>query len=132
WLDVAVDYGFLMGIAKSMANLYAHGEFLNQRHRSLFSDDLVESLTIQKLHYQVWRSIQIAKFVDGHNVGMLQCAGGLRFAVETLQEIGVLRIGPGDHFDGDLSPNGGVDRLVDYTHPSATQDVEHVVLADLF
>ena len=63
---------------------------------------------------------------------MLQFAHRLRFAVEALEHLGVVPHRPGHHLDRHGAADPRINRPIDDAHPSPTDHVEHVVLADLF
>ena len=62
---------------------------------------------------------------------MLQQPCRLRFPMETLEEIRVIRHARGDGLDGDGPPNERVTGLEDDTHGSPTEFAHDLVSADM-
>src|SRR5580704_3655590 len=88
-LDVAVHQAVLMRVPQAAANLHHDRQLGSQRKRNLTSDDLLKTLALYKLHGDVGETVRFAQIVDDNDVRMLQSAGGLGFAIETLQEVRV-------------------------------------------
>ena len=94
-------------------------------------DNRIEAFSFQKLHDQVRVSSVISQLIDCDNIGMLQATGGLGFAKETFEQIGVISVAACHHLDRDETVEEGIGSLVNNTHAAATEDASHVVLANL-
>src|SRR5437016_14416481 len=93
-------------------------------------DNRIEAFSFQKLHDQVRVSSVISQLIDCDNIGMLQATGGLGFAKETFEQIGVISVGACHHLDRDERVGEGMGSLVNKSHGGATEDASDVVLAD--
>jgi len=89
--DVAVHYTMLMGVTQRAANLDKVAQFLSQRNLTILAKDCVEVFPFEILHRNEGNTIFLAHFINCDDVGMLQAARCLRFAVEPLPQVFTLR-----------------------------------------
>jgi hypothetical protein len=61
--------------------------------------------------------------VNGKNVGMVQGCGGARFLLETAQAVGVRGEEAGQDLDGDIAPQAGTVRAIDFPPPALISDL---------
>ena len=71
-----------------------------------------------------------ADVVDGADVGMIQSRGSARFALETLERLGVARQLVGQELQGDKAAEPRVFGLVNHAHPAAAQLLHNAVVRD--
>ncbi len=79
-------------------------------------DQLRERLAVDHLHGVEMHTPFRAHGVDGHDVGVVQLGGSLRFVLEALQMLGVERCGEGQDLDRYAASERQLDRLVDDSH----------------
>jgi hypothetical protein len=93
-------------------------------------DPISENLAVDVLHDDEDTVVFFADFVDGADVGMVQCRGGLGLVDEPLARViappGLLA----QHLDGDLAAQGRVFCEEDVTHPARAQFPNDSVMAD--
>ena len=88
-LDVAVDDAFGVGSIQRVGNLDGQAEECLCFHGTV-ADEVLQCLAVQEFHGDVGAAVFIADFVNGANVGMVQCGGGLRFALESFESVMVV------------------------------------------
>ena len=97
----------------------------------MLPDPLGQTLAFDVLHDDEDTVVFFADFVDGADVGMVQCRSGLGLVDQSSPG----RIAPhatlGQHLDGDLTAERGVFREKDLTHPTRAQFPDDSVMADL-
>src|SRR5271156_2205250 len=120
-----------MRVLDPVANLDDDVQFLFQWNGTTGTKQRLQAVTLEQLHDEVGTPVFYPEVVDGHDVGMLQLAHGLRFAVEAFEQFGIFSERARRHLDGDSAADPWIDRLIDDTHPTPTDDVEYVVLPDL-
>src|SRR5437868_4642116 len=77
---------------------------------------------VQKLHDDERLTLVLADFVNGADIGMVQCRGSLRFALEAGQSLGILGYIVGQELERDETAEFGVLSLVHHSH-TATSDL---------
>ena len=87
-LNVAVDDVAFVRVLQAVADLDDVVELVHHRQRTLLADHDVKALAFEELHHQEGRAVTIPQVVDDDDVLVLQAAGGFRFAMEALQELG--------------------------------------------
>jgi hypothetical protein len=80
-LDVPVDDAFCVGCVERVRNLDSQRQDQLGFHRSPI-DAMLQSQPIQKFHGNERFAMLVVNFVDGADVGMVQCRGSLCFALE--------------------------------------------------
>src|SRR4029077_9528698 len=85
-LDVAMNDALVVRVSQPVTDVANKIDLGDQAQRVVGVDDGIEDLPFQKLHHQVGIAFQIAQVVDSNDVGMLQIAGGLRLAIEALEQ----------------------------------------------
>ena len=74
--------------------------------------------------------IDLVDFVDGADVGMVECGGGLGLAREALSGLLVRHEMGGEEFECDGTFEFGVFGLIDHAHPAFTELLGDLVVAD--
>ena len=72
----------------------------------------------------------LSRVVDRDDVGMVQCAGGLGFVLETPQSLRVLREVGVDDLERHFAREPLVARAIDLAHAALAEEGEHLVRAD--
>jgi len=83
-LDVAVNDALRMGSIQRIGDLYADVEKLLRLKRPA-AQSVFESGPLKKFHGDEATPLAIPDFVDGADIGMVQCRRGPGFTVESLQ-----------------------------------------------
>jgi hypothetical protein len=89
WLDVPVDDAFGVGGVESVGNLDSKGEQRLQIHRTV-ADQVLQRLTVEKLHGDERLAIFLTNVVDRADIGMVQGGSCLGLTPETFQSLAVL------------------------------------------
>ena len=128
-LDVAVNDAFGVGRVEGVGNL--DGQRQNSSVSSGRPAMRCFSVTPSRnsMAMKAWPSL-LADFVDGADVGMVQCGGGLGFALKTAESLGVLGYFVGQKLESDEAAEFGVLGLVDHTHPAAAELLDDAVVRD--
>src|ERR1700734_2041922 len=94
------------------------------------SDWMLQSQAVQKLHDDERLTCVLSDFMNGADVGMIQCRSGLRFALEAGERL--RGFGPfiGGKLQRDEATEGYVFGLVDHTHATATELLDDAVVRD--
>jgi hypothetical protein len=90
----------------------------------------------QILAIDVWHDdedtvVLFADFVDGADVGMVQCRGRPRLVDQPLPGPATSKAMLRQHLDRDLAAERGVFRKKDLTHPSGAKFPDDPIVADL-
>jgi hypothetical protein len=93
-----------------------------------FAEDFVERLATDELHGVVAEVALLADIEDRHNVGVVQLGGGARLAVEAGKQLGILSRRAKQDFQGHAPAQRFLLRLIDHTHPAATNFAENTVI----
>ena len=97
----------------------------------MLPDPLGQTLAVDVLHDDEDTVVFFADLVDGADVGMVQCRGGLGLVDQPLPGRTAPRGALGQHLDGDLAGERGVFREKNLTHPARAQFPDDSVMADL-
>ena len=87
----------------------------------LVLDAMFERLAFEELHRHERLPVLAANVVNGADVRMVQCAGGLGLAFEALKGLRVLCQFVGKEFKSDGASKPGVRCFVNYTHATAAK-----------
>ena len=96
----------------------------------MLSDPLGQTLAVDVLHDDEDTVVFFADFVDGADVGVVECGGGFRLVDQPSPGQIAPHAALGQHLDGDLAAERGVFRKKDLTHPARTQFPDDAVVAD--
>ncbi len=125
--DVAMDDAFSMGCVEGVGDLDGEGEDRVQFHRAI-ADTVLKGQAVEKLHDDKRMPIVPADLVNGTDVGMIECGCGLGLALKAGESLRILGYIVGQKFEGDKAVEVGVFRLVDDTHSSSANFLEHAVV----
>ena len=89
---------------------------------------MLQRQAVQKLHGDERLTVLVANFVDGADVGMIQCGGGLRFALKAVEGLRVFGYVVGQELQGDKAVELHVLGFVDHTHAAATELLDDAVV----
>ena len=112
-----------------VGDLHAEVDNRFDLHR-LAHDYVTERLTFQKFHCNESATVSIVDFVDRANIRMVECRCGLGLALESAERLRVIGQFVGKKLQGDHPSELRVFRLVDNTHPSATEFLNDAVVRD--
>jgi hypothetical protein len=93
-------------------------------------DAMLQGDPVQKFHDDEWLTILLPDFMDGADIGMVQCGSGLRFALETGECLGVFGYFVGQKFQGYEAVKLDVLGLVHNAHPATAQLFNNAVVRD--
>src|SRR6202022_4033864 len=85
-LEIAMDDSRLMGGVEGVGNLDGDVKDLSAGQR-LARNDVLESLTFQKLHHNEGVALGFVNFINGAEVGGVKGRGGPRLALKSLQDL---------------------------------------------
>src|ERR1700722_10365393 len=89
---------------------------------------MLESVSLQQLHYDEGSSFRFPDVVNRADVRMIERRGCLRLSLESLQRLLILGHFFGQELQGHEAREKGVSRFVDNSHATATQLLEDVVV----
>ena len=129
-LDVTMNDAGGMRLLQRLRGLDADVHHFGRRQWVL-PDPLGKTLALDVLHDDEDTIVFFADFVDGADVGMVQCGSRPGLVHQPLPRP-IARLGPlGQHFDRNHAAERGVFREEDLTHPARTQLSDDSVVADL-
>ena len=82
---------------------------------------MLEGGAFEKLHHDKGLAVLLADIVNGADVGVVQCGGGLRFTPEASQGLGIVGHLVRQKLQGDKAEQARVLGLVDHAHPTAAE-----------
>src|ERR1700687_5600449 len=129
WLDVPVDDAFCVGRVKRVRNLDSQRQNQLSFQRSA-SNAVLQRQAIQKFHGDERLAVLVVNFVDGADVGMIQCGGRLGYALKATECLRVFGYVVGQELEGHKATEFDILSLVDHTHPSAAQLLDDAVMRD--
>src|SRR6267154_2641622 len=89
---------------------------------------MLQSLTVEILHYDEALPVVFANFVDGADVGMIERGGSASFAAEAFQCMRVLRQIVRKELQRNKTPEFGVLGLIYHAHSTATELFDDAVM----
>src|SRR5579862_1790594 len=109
------------------------GNFDGQRENGLDlhgtpGDAALQRHTVEKLHGDEGMAVLLTDVVNGADVGMIQRGGGLRFALEAGERLGVPREFVGKELEGHEATEAGVLGLVDHAHSAVPKFFKNAVV----
>src|ERR1700733_7647775 len=119
----------LQAIANLGRNLEQFREWLRLLLRG--KQSIAQVVSLKKLHGNERLSLMLFNFVDGADIGMVQCRGGLGFTLKTLE---------GDRITGELfwqklqryqPTQFEILRFENHSHATAPDDIEYAVMRNL-
>ena len=93
-------------------------------------DAMLQRQPVQKLHGDERLALMLANFVDGADVGMIQCGGSASFAAETFQSLRIAGKVFGKKLECDKATKLRVFGLVHHAHPAAAELFDDAVVRD--
>src|SRR4051812_38385314 len=88
-LDVAMNNALGVSGIKRIRNLNSQVEQL-VRFQGLAMDSVLQSLPLQQLHCDEVTSLILGNFVNGADIGMIECRSSARFTLETVECAGIV------------------------------------------
>ena len=83
-----------------------------------------------EFHFDVWDAVFLAEGVDLRDVRVVEFGGVLRFGAQAFERGGVVGEGALEHFDRDVTAEGGVLREVDRAHAAGAEAFAQHVFAE--
>ena len=112
-----------------VGNFNGELKHLVQRQR-LARNAVLQCLTVQEFHDDESLSVLLVNLVDGANVRVIQGRCGLRFAPKAFERDRVLGRFGREKLESDQTLQARVFRLIDDTHPPATELLDDAVMRD--
>jgi hypothetical protein len=128
-LEVAVDDPLVMGGRETARDLGRVVEG-SCRGEGTPPQPPPQGLAFEQLEDDEWCPVVLASVEDHEDVGMVQCARGLRLLREAPLTIGITQPVLVQDLDGDLAGEAGIAGAVDLAHPSRTERREDLVGPD--
>ena len=75
-------------------------------------------------------TVLVVNFVDRADVRMIQCRGGLGFALKSAEGLRVFGYVVGQELEGHKATEFDILGLVDHTHPTAAEFFDNAVMRD--
>src|SRR5262249_30916842 len=132
WLDVAMDDPLLVGVRKTVADLYHQCQLVLESQVPTLADHLPQIFPFQVLHDDEEAPSVLTEIVDRDDVGVAQLRAGLGFAKEARAQLIALVYVFGDDLEGNHTLEQGVACLVDGAHPSPPDLLYDLVFAQSF
>src|ERR1035441_6881652 len=85
---------------------------------------------VEKLHGDEHFAVLIVNFVDGTNVRVVQCGGGLGFALEAAERLRVFAYVVRQEFERDKATDFDILSLVDDTHAATAELLDDAIVRD--
>ena len=126
-LDVAVDHALLMRDAEGSQDLERNGDRPPGLDRRLAANQVLQRLAFDVLLDDVRHACGLRLVVDLDDVRVVQarcCAG---FALEALDEVGIVAVTIGQHLDGDLAMQRFVLRKKNARHATLAKAADDAV-----
>src|ERR1039458_928883 len=128
-LDVAVHD------ARRVRGIQRVGDVDTQRQNQLgfhgtSGDAMFQHHAVEKLHGDEHFAVLIVNFVDGTNVRVDQCGGGLGFAVEAAERLRVFAYVVRQEFERDKATDFDILSLVDDTHAATAELLDDAIVRD--
>jgi hypothetical protein len=128
-LDVAMNDPLAMRGIHCIRNLNRHTE------QNVILDRLpcyavLQSRAVQELHGDERFAVLVVNFVDGADVGMIQCRGSLGFSLKAGKCLRILGYFVGQELESYKPAELYVLGLVDHTHPAAAELLDDAVVRD--
>jgi hypothetical protein len=97
---------------------------------SALRETVPESLSLQDLRNGEEDSFVIPEVVDGEDVGMRETSNCLSFPLESRRRLWILQQVDRKNLEGDLAPQSGVSRAVDFAHSALAEQIDDLVLGE--
>jgi hypothetical protein len=129
--DVTVHDPALVRRIKSRGDLLHDRHRASRRQRPVRLEHLAKVFAVDHAHVDVQQTVDLAVVVDRHDMGFLQAAGGMRFALQSLAEHRIVGRRLRQQLQRDDAVLDRVLGLVDLAHTALAQQAPQFVGADL-
>ena len=130
-LDIAVDDPGLVGRLQGIRHRLEHARGFFDRHGAILTDDVAQGAALHVLHDDIGHhqavDVLFTRVEDGNDVRVVELAGILGLAAESLAEVDVARHVGAQHLDGDGAPQNGVLGFVHLGHAAGADGLAEVV-----
>src|SRR6266545_778068 len=113
--EIAVDDSLAMRSGETARYLSCAVDGFARGKRAVIQNT-PQSLTFEQFRNDIGRAIVSADIVNGEDVGMIQCPGGLRLLLEPMQAVAVLRECGRQDFDSYIAIQLLIAGAIDLTH----------------
>jgi hypothetical protein len=128
-LNVAVHNTLGMGGIESVGNLSSDLEQLFKL-QGLTGYQMFERLSVEKFHGDKCLSMLIVDFVDGADVGVVQCGSSFGLALKAAESLQIVGYLFGQEFQGNKAAKLEVLSFVNYAHSPAAKSFDDAVMGD--
>ena len=128
-LDVAVDDSFRVGCIERIGNLDGEREDQLCFHWPA-CDAVLQRQAVQKLHDDEWLPVLLSDFMDGADVGMVECGGCLCFALKTGECLRIFRNFIGQKLQSNKAAELDVLGFINHAHAAAAELLHDAVVRD--
>src|SRR5579859_2099557 len=97
-----------------------------------YSQHVLERLPFQQFHGDEWLPVVLVNVVNSADVGVIEGTRGLRFPLESLQSVMVLRELFRQELERDKAAELGVLGLIHHAHPAAPELLHDAVMRNRF
>ena len=119
-----------VSVGETLADLPENVDLPLHRQRPLLLDDPLQVEPLDELHGDVGLALLLSHVVHGHDVAVLQAAGGLGFAQEAGLQFGAFGLAGRHGLQGHLALEVGIESFVDGAHASPADHLPDLILAD--
>ena len=127
--DVSMNNALAVSRAECVRNLDPSFQDFFKRER-FARNVLFQGLPLEVFHSNEGLSVVIADFIDGANIGMIQCGSSLSFAFKAAQSLRIWRESVRKELQGNEAVQLGVFSLVHNTHTAAAELFDDTVMRD--
>jgi hypothetical protein len=126
---VAMDDAFGMSGIERVGDVHGEFEQCVEIERAA-GDSVLERFAFEALHGDEGFAVFLADVVDGANIGVIEGGGGLGFALEPGEGLGIFGDGVWEEFQSDEAAQARVFAFVDDAHSAAAEFLEDAVMGD--
>ncbi len=90
-------------------------------------EPLAQRLPLQEFHHGEGRALVDAEIMDGEDIRMGERGHCLRFALESIDPVGILGEGGCDDLQSDIALQPGIAGSVDLAHPAGAKEADDLV-----
>ncbi len=129
-LDVAMNNAVAMGRIERIRDLEGQRKHAISLER-LSGNQLPQGDALEEFHGDESPACFLSDVVNGADVGLIQCRGGLGFALKTRQTLGIMCRVRRKKFQRHKTMQAGIFRFVHHTHSAATKFLNDAIMGDL-
>ena len=127
--DVAVNDATAVSRLQALGGLSGDVDYLVEFERAI-ADFVLDGAARDEGHSEEGLSLGLVDFIDGANVGMVECRRGLGFAKEAFLGFGVFNDVGAEKLQRDRTLKLGVEGFVDHAHAALAEFFGDLVVRD--